>query len=261
MTSVLSFTCLPPPEHPTECACFILCASIHFAMSRRVVLGWQLLILTHSPSSSVRDDWQAMAVLSIPIPSTVHSPTHASMSWFSEVAPSSPSVISNLHSTFDCSLRALCFHLQFRSCVMLLRLHTFIVMLCFYFLPPLCSFSLPARIVTLTDACFLFPYPASSQPDFPSLSPLFSTFFSCFFLSSCSSVRYSALDCSSRKQARALTPRCFSVLHSHLVGMGMLSYTYALRSEGGVFSKHLPLYYISRMFLAIPPRRRGCAGI
>ncbi|KAJ7879886.1 hypothetical protein B0H13DRAFT_2542487 [Mycena leptocephala] len=42
-----------------------------------------------------------MAVLSIPIPSTVHSPTHASTSWFSDITPSSPSVISNLRSTLD----------------------------------------------------------------------------------------------------------------------------------------------------------------
>ncbi|KAJ7894337.1 hypothetical protein B0H13DRAFT_2525742 [Mycena leptocephala] len=70
-----------------------------------------LLIPPRSPSASVRDDWQAVAVLSIPIPSTVHSPTHAPTSWFSEVAPSSPSVIEltfGVRLIASCSLSPVC---------------------------------------------------------------------------------------------------------------------------------------------------------
>jgi hypothetical protein len=132
---------LPQPKHRTERACFILWASIHPAATRRIILRWRHISLSLVLRCPLYEtigrtcSGGTMDGLSIPIPNTVRSPTHASRSWFSDVAPSSPSVILNLPSfdvrdRFVHSVSVCCFVHVSCYCV---RMPLFLCYTCFRF--------------------------------------------------------------------------------------------------------------------------------
>jgi hypothetical protein len=110
-------------------------------------------------------------------------------------------------------------------------------MLCFRFSSPLCSVSLRDLLMPV----FSLLLSSMPQREFPSLSP-FSRVSSFLFpsLCFCSFVPHSASDCLRRKRVLELALYWFFVFFSHRDGMGMLSYTYALRSEGRVVVKIYP---------------------
>jgi hypothetical protein len=103
-------------------------------------------ILAHSPST-VRDDWQAMAVLSIPIRSTVHSSTHSESCVDILILSRRVLVIlRHFELTFDCSLFA------FRLLSAVPFMCYLMVFACLY-----CCYAFVSHLL-----CVLFLYPRNS---------------------------------------------------------------------------------------------------
>jgi hypothetical protein len=141
-------------------------------------------------------------------------------------------ILNHIELTFDVRLIASCTvpvcDLQFRSCVMLLRSHAFIVMLCVSNVHSVLF--LYSRGSSLTDTCFLlFLLSSVSQRDFPSLSPFLSGFFHpvfppflSFFLLFCSLFRFRLLEALSRTGRREARTRTLLVCYLSRTRMGWI---------------------------------------
>lgn len=224
------------PEHRTERACFILC-SLHPAASRapsphshlfsvvccaRRVAGHAVVGLWPcSPSQS-----RARFIHSL---MRRHLGSQTSL------------ILSHIELTFNIRVIASCIlsvcgsiHV---SCYCVACLYCYVMLS--FLTPSLFFFSTREDRRLLTPVFFSY-YPASSQREFPSLSALLSSssilFF--FFLSAPPSpVRLRiARGPFAEARARTLLVFCLSL------GMDMLSYTCALRSEGGVLVRIYPLF-------------------
>jgi hypothetical protein len=148
-------------------------------------------------------------------------------------------ILSHIEPTFDVRLIAsFCLRLWFRSCVILwLRMPLCCCCACvsYRLCSPLCSVSLPARVMMLTDPCFFLSYyPAyrnvSSLPCLPFLEFLPSCFLS-FFLLFCPLFDFGLLEAPSRTAVGKLVlASCwFSAFSSHRDGYALLHLCAPLR--------------------------------